>query len=216
MRPFTDRSDAGRRLAPLVLSAHRERPVVLGVPRGGVPVAAEIAAALEAPLDVILVRKLGLPWHAEMAMGAVGEEGVRVLSEDVVRRAGVRPGEVAAVEARERRELERRAEDYRRRHARVPLDGRTAIIIDDGIATGSTARAACDVARALGAAVVVLAAPVAPLASLLELRSSADDVICLHTPASFFAVGEWYEDFEPTSDAEVVALLDRAARRSSA
>lgn len=218
MRRFVDRADAGRRLAPLLLSPRPENPVVLGVPRGGVPVAAEIAAVLSAPLDVILVRKLGLPFHPEMAMGALGEAGVRVLNEEVVRLAGVRPRDLQAVEARERRELERRAADYRRHHRRVPLDGRTAVIVDDGIATGSTARAACDVARALDAARVVLATPVAPLSSLLELRSYADDVVCLLTPVSFFAVGEWYDDFEPTTDDEVMSLLsggaDRMSRRS--
>lgn len=216
MRRFTDRADAGRRLAALLLPHRLDDAVVLGVPRGGVPVAAEVALALSAPLDVLLVRKLGLPFHAEMAMGALGEGGVRVVNEEVARLAGVRPAELAAVETRERQELERRARDYRRHHARVALDGRTAVIVDDGIATGSTARAGIDVARAHGAARVVLATPVAPPSSLIELRPCADEIICLLMPVRFFAVGEWYEDFEPTSDDEVVALLDEAAHRLSA
>jgi len=215
MSRFTDRAEAGRRLASLLTGLQGEDIVVLGVPRGGVPVAAEVARALNAPLDVILVRKLGLPFQSEMAMGAIGEGGARVLNEDVVRLARLTEEQVADVEARERVELERRGLRYRRDRGRVPLEGRTAIVVDDGIATGSTAKAACSVARSLGAAVVILATPVAPPSSIAELGSSADEVVCLMSPRSFFAVGEWYEDFEPTTDEEVVELLDEAAARLS-
>jgi putative phosphoribosyl transferase len=189
--------------------------VVLGIPRGGVPVAAEVARALDAPLDVVLVRKLGLPFQTEMAMGAIGEGGARILNEDVVRLARLTEAQVAAVEARERVELERRGRRYRGDRGRLPLEGRTAIVVDDGIATGSTAKAACQVARSLAAAVVVLATPVAPPSSIAELRSCADEVVCAMSPRNFYAVGEWYADFEPTTDEEVVRLLDEATERLS-
>src|SRR3954449_3324580 len=159
---FADRADGGRRLASLLAHLRDEHPVVLALPRGGVPVAYEVARALGAPLDVILVRKLGVPVQPELAMGALGEDGVRVLNGDVLRSAGVTAAELAAVEAGQRAELERRTTGLRRRWPRIDLAGRTVIIVDDGIATGATARAACTVARAHGAARVVLAAPVAP------------------------------------------------------
>jgi putative phosphoribosyl transferase len=211
--PFTDRVDAGRRLAPRLTHLAGRDVVVLGLPRGGVPVAAEVARSLDAPLDIVVVRKLGVPFHPELAMGAIGEGGVRVLNDDVVRAARVTGADLARVEASERDELERRARRYRGERPRVPLAGRTAIVIDDGIATGSTARAACQVTRALGAARVVLATPVAPPSVLDDLRRVADEVISLETPAAFQAVGQWYRDFGPTTDEEVVALLDRAAAR---
>jgi len=216
MSRFRDRADAGRRLASSLVRLQGEDVVVLGVPRGGVPVAAEVARLLGAPLDVILVRKLGLPFQAEMAMGAIGEGGARVLNEGAIRSVGLTESQVKAVESRERVELERRATRYRKQRGRVPLVGRTAIVVDDGIATGSTARAACEVARSLGAARVVLATPVAPMGSIVDLRASADEVVCLLSPVSFFAVGEWYDDFEATSDEEVVELLDAAAARLAA
>src|SRR5579863_7265268 len=208
---FRDRSDAGRRLASRLQFLRNEDVVVLGLPRGGVPVAAEVARALGAPLDVILVRKLGVPAQPELGLGAIGESEARVINPEVVRYAHVSEAEIAQVERRERAELQRRAQRFRGDAPHEPLAGRTAVIVDDGIATGSTARAACQVARALGAAAVVLAAPVAPPSVDKTLRGDADEVICLEMPERFLAIGEWYEDFSQTSDEEVVALL-RAAQ----
>jgi uncharacterized protein (TIGR00369 family) len=176
-----------------------------------VPVAAEVARALGAPLDVILVRKLGVPAQPELGLGAIGESGARVINQEVVRYAHVSEAQIAQVEQKERAELQRRAQRYRGGMPHESLAGRTAVIVDDGIATGSTARAACQVARALGAATVVLAVPVAPPSADWTLRGDADEVICLEMPERFLAIGEWYEDFAQTSDEEVVALL-RAAR----
>jgi uncharacterized protein (TIGR00369 family) len=207
---FRNRSDAGRRLANRLQFLRGEDVVVLGLPRGGVPVAAAVARALGAPLDVILVRKLGVPAQPELGLGAIGESGARVINPEVVRYAHVSEEQIAQVEAKERAELQRRAQRFRGDAPHVPLAGRTAIIVDDGIATGSTARAACQVARALGAAAVVLAVPVAPPSADRALRGDADEVICLEMPDRFLAIGEWYEDFAQTSDEEVVALL-RAA-----
>ncbi|MDI3388446.1 phosphoribosyltransferase family protein [Streptomyces sp. B-S-A8] len=208
---FTDRVEAGRRLAEAVRHLKDERPVVLGLPRGGVPVAYEVARALEAPLDVIVVRKLGVPRQPELGFGAIGEGGVRVLSEEIVRHAGVGPKEVAAVEQREEQELRRRAVRYREGLDRVRVEGRTVVVVDDGIATGATAAAACRVARAQGAARVVLAVPTAPADTAERMRQVADEVVCLSAPHLFGSVGEWYRDFSQTSDEEVIALLSRAA-----
>jgi putative phosphoribosyl transferase len=208
---FLDRSDAGRRLADRMLHLRGEDVVVLGLPRGGVPVAAEVARALGAPLDVIVVRKLGVPVQPELGMGAIGEGDVRIINPEVVAITRVTDDEIAAVEKKERAELERRARCFRGDRSRTPLTGRTAIIIDDGIATGSTARAACQVARAQGAMRVVLAVPVAPPSACTTLAADADEVICLETPRHFLAIGEWYEDFSQTSDDEVVSLLRHAA-----
>jgi putative phosphoribosyl transferase len=209
--PFLDRSDAGRRLANRMLDLRGGDVVVLALPRGGVPVAAEVARALGAPLDVIVVRKLGVPVQPELGMGAIGEGDVRIINPEVVAITHVTDAEIAAVERRERAELDRRARRFRGDRPRTPLAGRTAIIIDDGIATGSTARAACQVARAHGAARVVLAVPVAPPSACSALAADADEVICLETPGHFMAIGEWYQDFSQTSDREVVSLLQRAA-----
>jgi putative phosphoribosyl transferase len=176
-----------------------------------VPVAAEVARALGAPLDVIVVRKLGVPVQPELGMGAIGEGDVRIINPEVVAITHVTDAEIAAVERRERAELDRRAQRFRGDRPRTPLAGRTAVIIDDGIATGSTARAACQVARAQGAARVVLAVPVAPPSACAALAADADEVICLETPGHFLAIGEWYQDFSQTSDREVVSLLQRAA-----
>jgi putative phosphoribosyl transferase len=218
--PFLDRADAGRRLASLLASLPTiERgpgSVVVGLPRGGIPVAYEIARELGAPLDVILVRKIGLPAQPELAMGAIGEDGVRVINEDVVRAERVSERQFAEVEELERAELVRRAERYRADHPRVPLAGKTAIVVDDGIATGSTARAACQVARAHGAARVVLAVPLAPQASLDALASVVDTVVCAEVPEPFLAIGQWYLDFAQTADAEVVDLLRRADKGQGA
>ena len=209
--PFRDRVDAGRRLGPALLPLRGERPVVLGLPRGGVPVAAEVAHTLGAPLDVILVRKLGVPTQPELALGAIGEGGVRIVSDAVVRASGVTSSEFARAEQVQRTELERQRRRIRGNRPHMPLTGRTAIIVDDGVATGSTARAACQVARALGARRVVLAAPVGALDSIEALRRVADDVVCLETPARFYAVAEWYDDFRPTTDEEVDQILASAA-----
>ncbi|MEU5799161.1 phosphoribosyltransferase family protein [Streptomyces sp. NPDC047804] len=208
---FTDRTDAGRRLAVALRHLGRRDPVVLGLPRGGVPVAYEVAQALGAPLDVIVVRKLGVPYHPELGFGAIGEGGVRVISEEIVRRTGVGEKDLVAVERAEAAELVRRAHAYREGRPRLPLEGRAVVVVDDGVATGATARAACQVVRAQGAAYVVLAVPVAPPDAAARLREDADEVVCLSAPVLFSAVGEWYRDFSQTSDEEVVALLARAS-----
>ncbi len=204
---FTDRTDAGQRLAEALRHLAGEKPVVLGLPRGGVPVAAAVATALGAPLDVIVVRKLGVPYHRELAFGAIGEGGVRVINDDVVRRGGLNPADIATVERAEHAALVRQAEQFRDDRPRLALEGRTAIVIDDGIATGATASAACQVVRAQGAARVVLAVPVAPADTVAWLRTQVDEVVCLSTPVLFSAVGEWYRDFSQTSDEEVLSLL---------
>jgi putative phosphoribosyl transferase len=190
--------------------------VVLGLPRGGVPVAFEVAHALRAPLDVIVVRKLGVPFQSELAMGAIGEGGARVTNDEVVRMAEVTPQELAAVEARERDELERRTRRFRGDRPPVPITGRTVVVVDDGIATGSTARAACEVARARGARRVVLAVPVASAGAIAELGPDVDEMVWVESPRQLWAVGQSYRDFSQTSDGEVVELLGRASRLSGA
>jgi putative phosphoribosyl transferase len=204
---FRNRSEAGLRLADVLARRPIDDAVVLGLPRGGVPVAHEVANALDAPLDLILVRKIGAPFRPELAMGAIGEEGVRIVNDEVVRQLGVTAPDFAAVEARERKELARRALVYRGRRARVSLVGRTAVIVDDGIATGSTARAACQVARALGTARVVVATPVASQGAVDRLRADADDVVVLDCPEAFRAIGEFYDDFSQTTDEDVMQAL---------
>jgi putative phosphoribosyl transferase len=214
---FRDRTDAGRQLAEEVKQRlGDEDVVVVGLPRGGVPVAFEVARELGAPLDVIVVRKLGVPYQPELGMGAIGEDGVRVLNDRVLAMAGVGEGEVAAVERSERAELERRAMRFRSDRPRASLVGRSVVVVDDGIATGSTARAACQVARAHGASRVILAVPVAPRSSLASLAEVADELVCLATPEQFFGVGQFYRNFSQTSDEEVVELLERAATRTAA
>lgn len=208
---FRDRADAGRRLVDRLRMLHGADIVVLGVARGGVPVAFEVARLLQAPLDVIVVRKLGVPHQPELAFGAIGEDGVRVVNDVVVDRAHVTGEEMARVEQRERAELERRSARFRAGRAGIPLAGRTVVIVDDGIATGATTRAACRVAHAHGAARVVLAVPVAAREALYLLLREADEVICLEQPMHFYAVGQWYRHFGQVSDDEVVALLHRAA-----
>lgn len=210
---FRDRADAGSRLAAALAHLRPAHPVVLGLPRGGVPVAAEVAQVLEAPLDVALVRKLGLPSQPELAVGAIGEDGVRVVNQDVRRAARVSEDELAAVEARERSELDRRARLLRSGRPAVPLRGRTVLIVDDGIATGSTATAACAIARAHGAVTVVVAAPVAPAASVAQLSAVADEIVCTRMPDPFFAIGQWYDDFSQTSEEVVVSILSRGTVR---
>jgi putative phosphoribosyl transferase len=206
---FENRRDAGRQLAGRLTRYCDAAPVVLALPRGGVPVGAEVAASLHAPLDVVLVRKLGVPFQPELGMGAIGEGGVEVLDASLVRRAGVTREQLAAVEARERAELARRAASYRGDRNPVPVEGRTVIVVDDGLATGGTARAAIEVVRARGAARVVLAVPIAPTDTVAALQAVADEVVSVETSDHFGALGQWYLDFRPTADAEVVELLDR-------
>ncbi|MFF3554265.1 phosphoribosyltransferase family protein [Streptomyces tsukubensis] len=210
---YTDRRDAGRRLAERLGRFAGSPLVVLGLPRGGIPVAAVVAEALRAPLDVCLVRKLGVPFQPELGMGAVGEDGVRVVNDRVVRMGGIGDDELAAVEAYERAVLEERARLYRGERAPEPLTGRTVVVVDDGVATGSTARAACRIARARGAARLVLAVPVAPANWTELLGDEADELVCPLTPPGFSAVGQFYTDFAQTEDAEVVDCLARAAHR---
>ena len=214
--PFSDRHEAGRQLAAALARFRGSDAIVLAMPRGGVPVAFEVARALHLPLDVLLVRKLGVPYQPELAMGAIGENGVRVMNEKVVRECGVHAHEIAAVEERERAELARRVVRYRCDPRPPSLAGKVAIVVDDGIATGSTARAACRVARALGAAEVVLAAPVAPAGATRTFAHDADEVVVLESPAGFWAIGQFYDDFAQTTDEEVVDLLARASAGGAA
>ncbi|MFJ9455691.1 phosphoribosyltransferase family protein [Kitasatospora sp. NPDC101447] len=210
---FADRTDAGRRLAARLGHVGGPGTVVVALPRGGVPVAAVVARALDAPLDICVIRKLGVPYQPELGMGAIGEDGVRVLNEQVIRLASVTDGQLAEVERRERAELERRARRYRGDRPSADVRGRTVVVVDDGIATGSTARAACRIVRARGAARVVLAVPVAPRDWTDRLEEVADELVCVDTPSPFFAIGEFYADFSQTEDAEVLRLLSEARTR---
>ena len=212
MERFLDRADAGRRLAERLEHLRGIDAVVLGLPRGGVPVAYQVASALDVPLDVIVVRKLGVPFQPEVAMGAIGEDGVRYLDQTLMSRAGVSTAELDEVEQREEALLGAGLRQYRRGRRRVDLRGRTAIVVDDGVATGSTARVACRIARLLGAPRVVLAVPVGP-AAVLRHVTEADEVVVVSEPRHFQAVGHHYVDFSPCSDDEVRVLLDRADRR---
>lgn len=205
MARFRDRIDAGRALAQLVPSAGR--PVVLGLPRGGVPVAAAVARVLEAPLDVIVVRKVGVPHQPEVAMGAIAEDGVRVADRRLMSLAGANESDFARVEAAEREVLDARVRALRAGRPPVDLTGRTAVIVDDGLATGATAHAACLVARQRGADRVIVAVPVAPPDTVEALGSVADEVIAALIPDWFAAVGQFYDDFAQVDDAEVARLL---------
>jgi predicted phosphoribosyltransferase len=208
---FLDRSDAGRRLAvSLQHYARRQDVTILALPRGGVPVGYEVAHALQAPLDVFLVRKLGVPGHEELAMGAIASGGVRVVNRDVVLELGIPEQAIERVAAREQAELERREREYRGNRPPPELRGRTAILCDDGLATGSTMRAAVASLRQQEAGRIVVAVPVAAARTCNVLRSEVDELVCLMTPAYFQAVGEWYEDFQQTGDDEVRELLARA------
>lgn len=209
---FRDRADAGRRLAAQ-LAGYRDsaQVIVLALPRGGVPVGFEVARALHAPLDVFLVRKLGVPGHEELAMGAIATGGVRVLNEDVVRHLAI-PGKVIdAVAVVEERELLRRERAYRDHRPAPDLAGRTAILVDDGLATGSTMRAAVHALGGLKPARIVVAVPVAAQQACDELRAEVDEVVCAETPEPFRGVGLWYEEFAQTTDDEVRSLLAQAA-----
>jgi predicted phosphoribosyltransferase len=209
---YRDRTDAGQRLATdLVDYAHRPDVVVLALPRGGVPVGFEVAQVLGVPLDVFVVRKLGLPGYPEFAMGAIASGGVRVLDPEVVRRFGVSAEELAAVTAIEQRELERRERRYRENRPFPDVRDRTVILVDDGLATGATMAAATKALRAEGPSKVVVAVPVSAPDTCDAFRQLADDIVCSETPDPFHAVGLWYDDFTQTSDDEVHDLLARAA-----
>ncbi|HEY2586492.1 MAG TPA: phosphoribosyltransferase [Tepidisphaeraceae bacterium] len=212
--PFHDRADAGRALAR-ALSAYANRPdaVVLALPRGGVPVGFEVAPALDAPLDVFLVRKLGVPGQEELAMGAIASGHVRVLNDHVVRLLNIPRDVIDAVAAREERELDRREREYRDGRPPIRVAGRTVILIDDGLATGSSMRAAVQALRQQGPREIIVAVPVAAVETCEAFRHEVDDVVCALTPEPFDAVGLWYDDFSQTTDAEVRNLLERANAR---
>jgi len=209
--PFRDRVDAGRQLAKALRDYKRRHPVVLALPRGGVPVAAEIAAALEAPLDLILVRKIGVPFQPELAMGAVvdGRDPVIVRNENVISAAGIEESEFATARDHELAEIERRRKLYLGDRPHPELKGQTVIIVDDGIATGATTRAALRAIRMRQPRKLVLAVPVAPTQNLPDLRTEADEVVCLEDYENFGAIGFFYEDFRQVSDSEVIDLLAR-------
>lgn len=209
---FLDRREAGRRLANELAKTKWPDPIVLALPRGGVPVAFEIAKALHAPLDILLVRKIGAPEHPEFGVGAVvdGNDPQLLLNDDALRMLGISSEYVEKEETRQLHEIERRRERYLGGRAAIPVEHRTAIVVDDGIATGSTAAVALKAVQKSGAARTVLAVPVAPLEVIQTLRAEADEVVCLSTPAPFDTVGSYYVDFEQTSDEEVVELLHAA------
>jgi putative phosphoribosyl transferase len=213
---FHDRVEAGRELAErLQHYAHRRDVLVLGLPRGGVPVAFEVAEALDAPLDVFLVRKLGVPGHEELAMGAIASGGVRVLNPEVVAHLAIPAQAIEQVAVREQQEMERRERLYRDGRAPPAIEGRTVILVDDGLATGSTMRAGIAALRRLNPARIVAAVPVAAPEVCEQLSGEADEMVCARTPEPFYAVGLWYEDFGQTSDDEVRELLARARRRAT-
>lgn len=205
---FLDRREAGLQLADALAHYSGDpQAIVLALPRGGVPVGYEVAGKLRVPLDVFVVRKLGTPWQPELAMGAIASGGVEVINEDVVRVLRISPSQVEAAVARETLELERRERQYRGGQEPLAVRGRTAILVDDGIATGSTMRAAIAALRRAEVARIVVAVPVASPRTCAELEEIVDEVVCLHSPASFEAVGEFYHDFSQTTDAEVRAYL---------
>jgi predicted phosphoribosyltransferase len=214
-RRFLNRKEAGRFLARCLADfANRRDVLVLALPRGGVPVAAEVARALDAPMDVFIVRKLGVPGHEELAMGAIATGGVRVLNQDFVRAIGIPQPLIDAVAAKEERELERREQLYRGDRPPPDVQDKTVILVDDGLATGSTMLAAIQAVRRLDPARIVVAVPVASAETCRALRSDADEVICAYTPEPFYAVGGWYVDFSPTGDDEVRDLLAEFAGHS--
>ncbi len=214
--PFADRRQAGQELAAALVdraSVRGSDPVVLALPRGGVPVAYEIARTLNAPLGVFVVRKLGVPGYRELAMGAIASGGVRILNDDIVRDLGIPQQAIARVVEEETRELERRERLYNAAHPLPDLAGRVVILVDDGLATGSTMRAAVEALRQHKPSLIVVAVPVAAADTCLKLRDEADDVLCLRTPEPFRAVGLWYRIFDQTTDEEVQALLVAAHAR---
>jgi putative phosphoribosyl transferase len=209
--PFQNRTEAGRQLAAALLKYKDQQPVILALPRGGVVVAAEVAQALEAPLDLILVRKIGVPFQPELAMGAVvdGAQPVIVRNEDVIRMAGIQEADFKAVCEGELAEIERRRQRYLGGRERVEVKDRTAIVVDDGVATGATTRAALRAMRVRNPKKLVLAVPVAPTESLAELRTEADDLVCLEDHEAFGAIGFYYSDFRQVSDQQVIDTLAR-------
>jgi predicted phosphoribosyltransferase len=210
---FKDRHDAGRRLAQrLATYADRRDVIVLALPRGGVPVAFEVSSALNAPLDVFVVRKLGVPGHEEYAMGAIASGGVRVLEAGVTHRLGISTAAVEQVEGAERHELERREAMYRGGREAPRLLGRTVVVVDDGLATGATMRVAVKALRLQSPGHLVVAVPVGSTQAVQRLQHEADEVVCASTPDAFSSVGEWYADFTQTSDAEVIELLQQSRR----
>jgi putative phosphoribosyl transferase len=208
---FRNRREAGRFLAGKLMKFAGQDVAVLALPRGGVPVAFEVAQALHAPLDVFLVRKLGLPEYGELAMGAIATGGVRVLNEQVVRSLNITEAVIDAVAAKETAELERREHEYRSNRQPVPVAGKIAILVDDGLATGSSMRAAVQSLRQLAPARIIVAVPVGAPETCAEMGGEADEAICARTPDPFYAVGLWYRDFAQTTDAEVCELLKQAA-----
>lgn len=216
MDRFIDRADAGRRLADVLVARALPLDVVLGLPRGGVPVAYEVALALELPLDIVIVRKIGAPYQSEVAMGALGEGGVVVTEHDVVNALKVSPEEFDEAAAREHRELDRRVRRFRSVRAPLEVTDRSVVVVDDGIATGATARAACLVLRARGAASITVAVPVAPSDVASTLGDVAGEVVSLVRADGSFSVGQWYQNFEQTTDDEVDQVLRRAAERGLA
>lgn len=212
---FTDRRDAGRRLAQQLRRFRGPQLVILGVPRGGVPVAAEVAAALDATLDILVVRKLGVPGREDVAMGAVGEHGVRVVNRQVMHLAGVDQDHLIKVERTEREALRHQTVMLRQGRRPLLLVARTAVIVDDGVATGAVAEAACQIARLRGAAKVVLAVPVAAADALRRLCRVADEVVCLSSPTWFGSMADAYEDFSTVSDHAVAAVLERVTRTAA-
>jgi putative phosphoribosyl transferase len=212
MKLFQDRADAGRKLAK-ELSDYTGRPdvIVLGLPRGGVPVAFEVAKALDAPLDIFLVRKLGVPGHRELAMGAIASGGVRVLNKDVVQGLNVPHRTIEAVTSEEQQELERRERAYRGDRPRPDLRDRTVVLVDDGLATGASMHAAVTALQAREPARIVVAVATAPPETCAEFENEVDEVVCARTPQPFLGVGAWYEDFSQTTDEEVRTLLEQAA-----
>jgi putative phosphoribosyl transferase len=213
VRPFADRKDAGRRLGGRLADVlDTEDAVILGLARGGVPVACEVARVLRCPVDVLVVRKIGVPSQPELAMGAIGEEGVLVVERNTVRACGVSDAEFARVVTSERAELERRVQTYRPGRPPMNLEQKVSIIVDDGLATGASAEAACEVVRARGATRVIVAAPVSSNAAANRMDDLADQFVTLERVGGPFAVGQWYEDFLPTSDQEVIDDLNEAQR----
>ena len=213
---FTNRREAGKLLAKRLASyANSSNVIVLGLPRGGVPVAFEVALAIHAPLDVLVVRKLGSPGNSELAMGAIAEGGVRVLNDDVVRSLEIHTGVIEAITRQETQEMNRRVHAYRGSHGALDLRGKTVILVDDGVATGSTMRAAIRSIRAHQPARIIAAVPTIARSTYREMLPEVDDLVALLTPEQFFGVGEWYTDFSQTSDAEVGALMQRARHPSA-
>lgn len=211
MSLFKDRHDAGKQLAGrLSRYAGDTHAVVLALPRGGVPVAFEVAAALRFPLDVFLVRKLGVPGHEELAMGAVASGGIRVLNEEVIQSLSISEKQIAAVATQEEQELRRRQAAYRGDRPEPQIEGKTIILIDDGVATGASMRAAVAAIRKTGPTRIVVAVPTAASETCEAFGREVEEMICLHTPQPFYSVGQWYEDFSQTTDREVVDLLRRA------